>query len=58
MFDGIPRASFAILKLNKNKVQVELFRCAYDVEKVITELKKNGLPSIYGKMYSLGKKLN
>jgi putative phosphoesterase len=58
MFDGIPRASFAILKLNKKKVQVELFRCAYDVERVITELKKNGLPDIYGKMYSLGRKLN
>jgi len=58
MFDGIPLASFAILELNKEKIKVELFRCIYDVEKVVTELEKTGLPGIYGKMYRQGKKLN
>ncbi len=58
MFDGIPLASFAVLNLGKKKVQVQLCRCAYDVEKVVARLKETGLPDIYAEMYRQGKKLN
>jgi len=58
MFDGDPRASFAILEVSADKIAVEHFRIPYPVEAVIKGLKKNRLPNIYAKMYRLGKKLN
>jgi predicted phosphodiesterase len=58
MFDGTPRASFAILTLGKLGVQIELKRCDYDIEAVVTELANEGLPHIYAEMYRKGKKLN
>jgi putative phosphoesterase len=58
MFDGDPRASFAILKISSGEIAVEHFRIPYPVEKVIKGLKKNRLPNIYAKMYRAGKKLN
>ena len=58
MFDGDPRAAFAILKVSSGKIAVEHFRIPYPVEAVITGLKQNRLPNIYAKMYRLGKKLN
>lgn len=58
MFDGDPRAAFAILKLSSGEIAVEHFRISYPVEEVIKGLKKNRLPEIYAKMYRLGKKLN
>ena len=58
MFDGDPRASFAILKISSEKIGVEHFRIPYPVKEVIKGLKKNRLPNIYTKMFQLGKKLN
>ncbi len=58
MFDGDPRASFAILKIYSGKIAVEHLRIPYPVEEVITGLKKSRLPDIYAKMYRKGKKLN
>ncbi|MCP4669844.1 MAG: metallophosphoesterase family protein [Desulfobacula sp.] len=58
MFDGDPRASFAILKISLGKINVEHFRIPYPVEEVITGLKKNRLPDIYQEMFRAGKKLN
>ena len=58
MFDGDPRASFAIIKLSLKKINVEHFRIPYPVEDVIKGLKKHRLPSIYKKMFRTGKKLN
>ncbi len=57
-FDGDPRSSFAILTVSSGNITVEHFRIPYSVEKVITGLKNNGLPNIYGKMYRTGRKLN
>jgi len=37
---------------------VEHFRIPYPVEELITSLKNNGLPDIYGRMYRTGRKLN
>ena len=58
MFDGDPRASFAILKISSRKIGVEHFRIPYPVKKVVKSLKKNRLPDIYTKMFQIGKKLN
>ena len=57
-FDGDPRTSFAILKVNSRKIAVEHFRIPYAVEDVVNDLKKQKLPSIYAKMFRVGKKLN
>ena len=58
MFDGDPRASFAILRVYSDKIAVEHFRIPYVVEKVVKGLKKNNLPDIYATMFKIGKKLN
>ncbi|MEA3280004.1 MAG: metallophosphoesterase family protein [Thermodesulfobacteriota bacterium] len=58
MFDGDPRASFAILKVSSGKISVEHFRIPYPVKEVVKGLKKNHLPDIYSKMFRTGKKLN
>ena len=58
MFDGNPHASFALLTLEKSGVQVELKRCDYDIEAVVTKLADEDLPHIYAEMYRKGKKLN
>ncbi len=58
MFDGDPRASFAILKVASGKLAVEHFRIPYAVEEVVKDLKKQHLPNIYAKMFRVGKKLN
>ncbi|RLB97877.1 MAG: metallophosphoesterase [Deltaproteobacteria bacterium] len=58
MFDGDPRASFAILKVSSRKIGVEHFRIPYPVTDVIKGLKKYKLPDIYCRMFQAGKKLN
>ncbi len=58
MFDGDPRASFAILKVSSAKLAVEHFRIPYAVEEVVKDLKNQQLPNIYAKMFRTGKKLN
>ncbi len=58
MFDGDPRASFAICKISSREVTVEHFRISYPVKDVINDLKKHHLPDIYAKMYLKGRKLN
>jgi len=58
MFDGDPRASYAILTLSSGKISVEHFRAPYPVEEAVKSLKKNRLPDIYATMLRTGKKLN
>jgi putative phosphoesterase len=58
MFDGDPRAAFAILKIFHEEIAVDFFRIRYPVEAVVAGLKKNRLPDIYATMYRLGRKLN
>lgn len=58
MFDGNPQLSFAELTLVKGKTIVEHHRLPYDIEQVVSRLKEENLPDIYGRMYRLGKKLN
>jgi len=58
MFDGNPAASYAIIKLHKNYLQIKHYRCDYDPEIVCRELRKQKLPPIYEKMFRRGNKLN
>ncbi len=58
MFDGDPRASYAILTLERGEVRVDLQRCEYPVEEVVDGLAAAGLPEIYALMYRQGRKLN
>jgi len=58
MFDGDPRASFAILNISSGNISAEHFRIPYPVEKVVAGLKDQRLPGIYAKMFRSGKKLN
>jgi putative phosphoesterase len=58
MFDGDPRASFAILKISAETIAVEHFRISYPVEAVVKDLKTHQLPDVYSKMFQKGKKLN
>lgn len=58
MFDKNPDASYAILELAKDRVQVRLFRCPYDIDKVADGLKANLLPPIYEEMFRQGRKMN
>ena len=58
MFDGDPRASFAILKIDSGKLAGEHFRIPYAVEKTVEGLRDQRLPDIYAKMFRIGKKLN
>jgi putative phosphoesterase len=58
MFDGDPRASYAILTLSSGKISVKHFRTPYPVEEAVNSLKENQLPDIYATMLRTGKKLN
>jgi len=58
MFDGDPRASFAVLELSSDDISVEHFRISYPVEETVKGLKDHKLPDIYAKMFRKGRKLN
>ena len=58
MFDGRPEASYALLQLTDTTIRVEHYRCGYDVEAVIRELQRQGLPEIYEVMFRSASKLN
>lgn len=58
MFDSNPDASYAILELTKDRVKVELHRCSYDIDRVVSGLQKNLLPPVYEVMFRQGRKMN
>jgi putative phosphoesterase len=58
MFDGDPRASFAIVTISSGKIAVAHFRIPYPVEAVVNDLKNHKLPDVYGKMFRAARKLN
>jgi putative phosphoesterase len=58
MFDGDPRASFAVLTVSADDISVEHFRVPYSIDAVVQGLAKNRLPDIYATMFRIGKKLN
>lgn len=58
MFDGNPSGSCAVLTVSANKISVNHYRIAYDIEAVTREIAGQGLPDIYSQMYRQGRKLN
>lgn len=58
MFDGNPAASCAVLRIDRDNIDVSHFRIPYAVENLIKRLEKLRFPAIYSKMYRTGRKLN
>jgi putative phosphoesterase len=58
MFDGDPRASCATLEITADAITVQHFRIAYEINEVVSRIRKINLPEIYATMYQDGKKLN
>jgi hypothetical protein len=58
MFDGNPAASYALLELDRGRIEVSLHRCAYDVEAVVRALAQHRLPAVYAEMFRTGTKRN
>ncbi len=58
MFDGNPDASFAVLLLHPDGIEVHHHRTPYDIEQVVAGLARHHLPPIYAAMYRQGRKLN
>jgi putative phosphoesterase len=54
MFDGDPRASYAVLSIKKQKVEVDFFRIDYDIEREASAQLQAGLPDIYAEMTRRG----
>jgi putative phosphoesterase len=53
-FDGDPRASYAVLSIKKQKVEVDFFRIEYDVEKAAGLQTEAGLPPEFTEMTRRG----
>ncbi len=58
MFDSNPAASCAVVTIKGESVTTEFFRIPWSIEKMFLALKRNRLPDVYQRMYTLGKKLN
>ena len=58
MFDGDPRASCAILEISEERFKVQHLRISYDINEVVTAIRRQQLPEIYATMFLEGKKLN
>ena len=58
MFDGNPEASCATIHISNSEIVVKHYRIPYNTNKVSLLLTKHRLPSIYGQMFTIGRKLN
>jgi putative phosphoesterase len=56
--DGDPRATYALLELERDSIAVDHFRVEYDVEAAVGEILRQGLPSAFGEMMTKGRKLD
>jgi putative phosphoesterase len=56
--DGDPQASYAILSINPDQFQAELFRIPYDLEKEIAAIRAAQLPEEFVLMAQLGRSLD
>jgi len=56
--DGDPRASYALLKLERGKREVEHHRIPYDIERAVGAIRENGLPEEFADMIIDGKDLD
>ena len=56
--DGDPRAGYALLRIQKDEIEVDFYRVEYDVERLVAELRKQGLPKRVAQMFSQGRDLD
>jgi putative phosphoesterase len=52
--DGDPRAAYAILDINRKRVEVEHYRVEYDIPAVVAEVGRAGLPEAFAEMFIRG----
>jgi len=55
--DGDPRACYAMLELKSKKLEVTYHRLAYDIERTVEAIRKNGLPEDFAQMILEGRSL-
>jgi len=55
--DGDPRASYALLELRPNALEVRHFRVDYDVERAVAAVRHHELPDAFAEMLRRGRKL-
>ena len=53
--DGDPRASYAILDVEGEHLDIQFFRVDYDLEAALTGIRENGLPEIFAQMLLEGR---
>jgi putative phosphoesterase len=56
--DGDPRASYAALEIEPQRVHVEHYRVDYDVQRLVQALRENGLPEAFAQMFLQGRNLD
>jgi putative phosphoesterase len=56
--DGDPRASYAVLEIEPDQVQVEHHRVEYDIQRLVEALRANGLPEAFAQMFLQGRNLD
>jgi putative phosphoesterase len=56
--DGDPRATYALLELGEDSLEVQHCRVDYDLEAAVTEIRRQGLPPAFEQMMRKGRKLD
>lgn len=56
--DGDPRATYAIMQIEPNDLQVRHYRLEYDVERAVAAIHKHSLPPAFGQMLRQGRNLD
>jgi putative phosphoesterase len=54
MFDGDPRASYAVLSIKTHKVEVDFYRIDYDIEQAAAAQTAAGLPDVFAQITRRG----
>ncbi len=56
--DGDPRASYAILNIDREQIQVQHYRVEYDVERAAAAIREQKLPEAFARMILQGRDLD
>ena len=56
--DGDPRACYAILEIESDKIQVQHYRVEYDVERAVAAIRERKLPELFAQMLLQGRNLD
>ena len=52
--DGDPRASYAILEIDHDKVKAQFFRVPYDIQAAVEQMRQTGMAEIFGQVLRQG----